>query len=276
MAGVDDDGKVRQLAQHGDRRKIERIAGVGLKGAHAALAENDILVAAGHDVLRAHQPFLVGRGHTALDHHGLFLTAHSLQKVEVLHIARADLNDVHILEERKLAEVHQLGDDGQPRLLLGDLEVAQADLAEALEGIGRGAGLERAAAQHRRAAGLDRLRDGDHLLLGFHRAGAGHEREVAAADLRIADLDDGILGMELAVGVLIRLLHTLDVLDDVQRGNEIGVYLRGVAHQAEEHIALADAGVNDDALFLQPCDQALQLLWIRIVLEYDDHGKIPP
>ena len=124
------------LAQHGDRRKIERIAGVGLKGAHAALAENDVLVAAGHDVLRAHQPFLVGRGHTALDHHGLFLTAHSLQKVEVLHIARADLNDVHILEERKLAEVHQLGDDGQPRLLLGDLEVAQADLAEALEGIG--------------------------------------------------------------------------------------------------------------------------------------------
>ena len=82
--------------------------------------------------------------------------------------------------------------------------------------------------------------------------------------------------MELAVGVLIRLLHTLDVLDDVQRGNEIGVYLRGVAHQAEEHIALADAGVNDDALFLQPCDQALLLLGISIVLEYDDHGKIPP
>ena len=73
----------------------------------------------------------------------------------------------------------------------------------------------------------------------------------------LADLDDGVLGMELAVGILIRLLHTLDVLDNVQRGNEIGVYLRGIAHQAEEHIALADAGVNDDVPF--SCSHVIRL-----------------
>ena len=42
VAGVDDDRQVRQLVQHGHGRQIERVAGVIVKGADAALAEDDV------------------------------------------------------------------------------------------------------------------------------------------------------------------------------------------------------------------------------------------
>ncbi len=114
---------------------------------------------------------------------------------------------------------------GRPVASLAISRSRRMPSAHTLEGIGGGAGLEGAAPQHGGAAGLYRLGDGDHLLLGLHGAGAGDEGEVAAADLRVADLHDGILGVELPVGVLIGLLHPLDILHDVQRGNQVDVHL---------------------------------------------------
>ena len=54
VAGVDDDRQVRELLEHRHSRKVECVSRVVVVGANAALAEDDLLVAAGHDVLRAH------------------------------------------------------------------------------------------------------------------------------------------------------------------------------------------------------------------------------
>ena len=63
---VDDDGQVRQLLEHRHSRKVERVSRVVIVGADAALAEDNLLVAAGHDILCAHQKLLKGAGKTAL------------------------------------------------------------------------------------------------------------------------------------------------------------------------------------------------------------------
>ena len=87
-----------------------------------------------------------------------------LQKLEVLHIPRADLDDVHLLEERQLRDVHDLGHDRQPGSLSGLQKQGDPVPAKPLEGVGRGARLERAAAQQSRARGLHRLGDAADLL----------------------------------------------------------------------------------------------------------------
>ena len=72
------------------------------------------------------------------------------QQRVVLHVARADLDHVRHLEDRlEVALVHQLGDDRQPGLGLGLGEQPQPLLAEALEGVRRGARLVGAAAEQR-------------------------------------------------------------------------------------------------------------------------------
>ena len=45
----------------------------------SSLAEDHILIAAGHDVLGAHQPLLVGGGHAPFDHDGFVLMAYGLE-----------------------------------------------------------------------------------------------------------------------------------------------------------------------------------------------------
>ena len=232
MAGVDDDGQVGQPAQHGDAGQVQGVAGVALEGADAPLAEDHVLVAAGHDVLGAHQPLLIGGGHAPLDHDGLVLMAHGLEQVEVLHVPGADLDHVHVLEEGQLAQVHQLRHDGEAGLLPGHLQVLQTRGPQALEGVGGGPGLEGAPPQHGGAAGLHRFGNGHHLLLALHRAGARHQGQIAAADLGVAHLHHRVLRVELPVGILVGLLDPFHILHDVQGGNQVDVQLAGITHQS--------------------------------------------
>ena len=134
--------------QHRHGRQVEGVAGVGLKGADAALAEDDLLVAAGHDVFGAHQQLLDGVGTgRALSRMGLFGLAQLLEQLEVLHVARADLDDVHVLEQRQVVDVHDLGNDRQTGAALGLQQQLYTLVMQALESVGRSARLERAAAQ---------------------------------------------------------------------------------------------------------------------------------
>ncbi|MPM82910.1 hypothetical protein SDC9_129972 [bioreactor metagenome] len=170
-----------------------------------------------------------------------------------------------------MGDVHQLGDNGKTRLLPGDLQKIEALSAQPLEGVGGGAGLERAAPKHGGAAGLHGLGDGHHLLLALHGAGTRHNCQRAAADLGVPDLDHGVLRVKFAVCVFIRLLHPLDVIHNVKRGDQVDVQLGGVAHQSQNGVGLADAGVDGNALFLEPADEAFQLFAVGIALENDDH-----
>src|SRR5437879_2607791 len=103
-------------------------------------------------------------------------------------------------------------------------------LAEPLEGVGRGAWLERAAAEHRHALGRDYTRRLERLLTGLDRARARDEAEVAVADAAAANLDHRGIRRELAAHELVRLQdrqHLLDARVALER-------------QRREQLALAD------------------------------------
>ena len=90
---------------------------------------------------------------------GFLSVAELLEQLEVLHVARADLDHVHILKQRQVAEPSMISVTiGQAGYALAPpTSSSMPSRAQSLEGIGRGARLERAAAQQRRARGLHRL-----------------------------------------------------------------------------------------------------------------------
>ena len=68
------------------------------------------MISFGHNVFRAHEPFLNGGGHAPFQKHRHIQTAHRLQKVKILHISGADLDDIHALfqEHTDFISTHQL------------------------------------------------------------------------------------------------------------------------------------------------------------------------
>ena len=258
--------------QHRHRGKIERVARVVVKRADAALAENDVVVAAGHDVFRAHQQLLERVGKPALEQNRLFDRAHLLEQVVVLHVARADLDDVDVVKQRQMLDVHELRHDGQPRLLLGDLQQADPLAVQTLEVIGGGPRLECAAAQQLRARGLDGLGDIDDLLLGFHGARPRDHGEMPAAELRVAHAHDGVVGVELAVAALERVGHALDGIDDIQTFQQRHIDPARIADQTQHGLILAERGMHVNILVPQPVDELISLFLGDVVLQYDNHG----
>ena len=99
VARVDDDRQVRPGAQDGHRREVERVARRGLEGADAALAQDDVRVAGGEDVLGRQQPLLDRRAQAALEEDRALALADRLEQDEVRHVAGADLDDVDVLVE---------------------------------------------------------------------------------------------------------------------------------------------------------------------------------
>src|SRR5262249_13137489 len=113
-------GQVRKLLDYWYRGKIERVARVGFKGADAALAENHVVVAAGKDVFGAEQELFHRRRHTAFEKNGFADFAECAQQVIVLHVARADLVNVHVLAHHfDLRRVHDFADGEQAELVGG-------------------------------------------------------------------------------------------------------------------------------------------------------------
>src|SRR5439155_1533622 len=83
---------------------------------------------------------------------------------EVLHVARADLDDVrHLRHVTQALRIHRFGADEKPRLLARLGEQFQAGAPEPLERVGRRARLPRAAAQDHGARLLDLARRLDDL-----------------------------------------------------------------------------------------------------------------
>ena len=77
---------------------------------------------------------------------------------------RADLNDIDIVEQRQLRQIHDFSDYRHAGQLLCLEQELETLCAQSLESVGRGAGLERAAAKQSCAGLLNRLRDTAYLL----------------------------------------------------------------------------------------------------------------
>ena len=149
VAGIDEDRQVAALFDGGNDGEVERVAREVGEGADAALAEDDVVVAFGHDVFGGHEQFFERGGHAAFEQHRLLGAAGALEQREVLHVARADLDDVGVfLDEVERFVVDGFGDDAEAVSRRGLWrENFQAGFAQALEAVGRSARLVGAAAE---------------------------------------------------------------------------------------------------------------------------------
>ena len=78
----------------GNGGQVEEIAGGGVEAADAALAENHVGIAFGQDVFGREQQLLDRGREAALEQDRLPQPAGPLEQRIVLHVARADLDDV--------------------------------------------------------------------------------------------------------------------------------------------------------------------------------------
>ena len=116
MRRVDDHRQVGQVVDERHGGQVERVAGVRLERADAALAQDDVRVARADDVLGGHQPLLDRGAVAALEHDRAGDPADVAQQRVVLHVAGADLEDVGVLgDDVDLVRLHHLGDHRQAR-----------------------------------------------------------------------------------------------------------------------------------------------------------------
>ena len=138
---------------------------------------------------------------------GLRVATELAQQREVLHVARADLEDVAVLRDHRSIWLMSITSDTSLRSCWSApvAQHLQPVFAQALEAVGRAARLEGAAAQDLRAGALHGRGRRVHLLVCLGRARAGHDDHLVAADAHIADRHDRVFGLERAARELVRL-----------------------------------------------------------------------
>ncbi len=148
-----------------------------------------------------------------------------------------------------MVDAHNLRDNGQAGLLLGLGEELQALGLHTLEGIGRCAGLEGSATQELGPAGFHPLRHAADLFLALHRARARNQGQASPADaLASGELNDRVLGVELAVGLFIGLLHPAHRGHHLLGGNVLVIDGGGVADEAQHGAGRAHPGIYLDVI----------------------------
>src|SRR6185312_9398995 len=197
--------KVRELLEHGDRGDVHGVARVGLEGADAALAKHEVVVAAGEDVFGGEQNLFNGGGDAALEQAGLAHVPELAEQVEVLHVARTDLEAVDVREhDLDLRDLHDLGDDEQAVFIGSLAHDLQPFNAHALEAVRRAARLERTAAKELRTGSGALFCAEANLVAAFDRAWAGHDDDLFATDDdTIRELDARAFRAEAAAGELV-------------------------------------------------------------------------
>jgi hypothetical protein len=174
------------------RGHVQGEPGRRFERADSALAEDDLVVAGGQDVLRRRQYLVDGAAEPALEHDRQPGSAGLAEQLEVLHVAGADLEPVdHLGDALDVSGVDHLGQHGQAGPAAGLGQQVQTRPPQPLERVRRRAGLERAAAQADRALAGDEGGDRVELLGVLHRAGAGEHGDAAVADGGRADRYDG-------------------------------------------------------------------------------------
>ena len=277
VARIDDHREVRLALEHRDGGDVERVAGGAFERADAALAQHDVAIAGGHDVLGGHQQ-LADRGRQpALEEYRPLHAADLGQQGEVLHVARADLQHVRVLgHQLDVARVEHLGDHRHPGRRADLDEQFQRRAAESLETVRRRPRLERAAAQDRRAGRAHGERGGVQHSAVLDRAGPGDHGDLRPADPRVvADADDRRLGGELARGTLVRLEHRHDQLDARQRAERDLEQPCFVADAADDRALLAAREVRVQPRALDALADVIELGVGDVGTRDDDHAGMP-
>jgi len=144
MTGIHNDREMAQTLHGRHNREIQRVAGMLRKRAHAALAEDDIVVAFGHDVFGGQKQLLQRRRHPALQEDGDASLPGTPQQAEVLHIPRADLHDIRIsFDQIRALVIYGFGHDLQAEARADFGQNLQPFFSQPLERIRRRARLIR-------------------------------------------------------------------------------------------------------------------------------------
>src|SRR6185312_10469995 len=186
MAWVCNNGKVRDVLDQRNGSRIEGVAQRCIEGANATFAEDDVGITVAERDLGGLEKIVDGGHHAALKQKRLAGSGRGFDEREVLHAARADLENVGVLGyEGDVFFAHHLGDDGEAGFGAGFGEEFEAGETETLKCIGRTAGFEGASAKNPGTLLANVMGDGKNLLLGLDRTWTGHGDEVAAADFEI-------------------------------------------------------------------------------------------
>ena len=277
MAGVAEDGQVAELLHSRNDAEVERVTRVVHVGADAALAEHNVAVTFAHDVLGAHQKLFQGGAESALEQHGERRTAGALKQRVVLHVARADLNHVGVVFDGfQGLGVHGLGDDEHAEALAHFGQNLQALYAHALEGVGRGARLVGAAAEHAGSGLRDFFSDGQRLLAALHRAGPGDDRELRAADgnVGVGEAHDGVVGFTLPADQLEGLADAYDLLHARHVFQAAALHIVQIAGHGDGVALGALHGVGAEAEGFDPFADLLNLLPGCLRLHDNQHGDL--
>ncbi len=188
-----------------------------------------------------------------------------------MHVAGADLNDVHILHhEIRLARGGHFRHDSHPGFLSDLREDLQPFFPESLERIGRGARLEGPSPEQYRPAAAYLAGDFEGPLAVLDGAGAGDDHQSVPPDGDIAHSDDGRVGVKLATHELVGLADGNHLGDPGERLKMAEVPLDGPDH-AEDRLLdpfdFLDQTILGAKLFLQ----MLQLVLRHAFLEQQDH-----
>src|SRR5882724_9060351 len=248
--------------------------------ADAALAKHDVVVALRHDVFGGHEKFVERGGHTALEEDGLFGAAGALEEGEILHVARADLNDIGVfLDEVERFAVDGFGDDAEAVRGADFRENFQSCFTKTLKTVRRSARFVGTAAKETRAGFFDAFGNGEALLFGFHGAGAGDEGDVLAADDDVAggrgDSQDSVFFLGVAADELVRLADG-DALDYAGQGFE-DAEIDGalIASDADGGAKRARHRVGLQAEAFDALANGADLLLGGVRLHDDEHGRLP-
>jgi len=175
VTGIDNDRQVAQGLHQRDHRQIEGVAGGGFKCADPALAQNNLVVALGHNVLGRRQKLLYGCAQPALEQHRKSQSSDFLEQIEILHVAGTDLEHIDMTAGHlKLLDTHHLGHRRQPHLPRRDMQKLQPLRAQSLKGVRPGTRLEGSSPQDMRSGPLDLPGGFQNLFLALNRAGPRH------------------------------------------------------------------------------------------------------
>ena len=206
-------------ACHGrHRRQVQGVARAGLEGADAALAQDHGVAAVRQQVFGRHQQIVHGGADPALEQHRLAHAADPSQQVEVLHVARADLDHVGQLGQLvQMVERRRVRHDRQRVAVAGFAQMAQTGHAEPRKRIGGAVRGERRAAQHHPARFGHQRRALQDLFAALHRRRTGDHGDALPADADRADRHHRVGALQFARGQLVRLGDAQHLVDAVHR-----------------------------------------------------------
>ena len=277
MRGIGHDGQVRELVNHRNRGDIHGVARGGLIGADAALAEDHVVVAAGHDVLAGEQQFLDGGGDAALEQHRLAYLAQFAQQIEVLHIARPHLEAIRVRQHRlNLRNLHHLADREQTIFLGRFVHQLQTWNAEALEGVRRAARLEGASAQKARARGFHAGGNGEDLRAVFNGARAGDDRDLVAANFgAVGKLHHSAFRAKCAAGEFVGRGDAMNIEHAREQFKLPQFHVGGGSHASQNGLCRARGAMNIDSNLHHGVDDCIDLLFGGPFLHGYNHCLFP-